>query len=160
MMPASRLTMFAILLGALASPAALAADASPDAYTVAVYDPERDPNADLEATLARATAEDKRILLVVGGDWCVWCKILEKFIADNEAVAEALAADYLIMKVDYAADGRNGQFLAGYPEAGGYPHFYVLDKSGAFVHSQNTVELEAGESYDLEVFLAFLARWA
>ncbi len=160
MMRASRLTMFGTLLSVLAWPIALAADASLDAYTVDVYDPDRDPNADLRATVARATAEDKRILLVVGGDWCVWCKILEKFIADHEAVAEALAAHYLIMKVDYAADGRNGEFLAGYPEAGGYPHFYVLDKSGALVHSQNTVELEEGESYDLDTFLDFLARWA
>ena len=38
-------------------------------YTVDAYDPARNPSADLEATVARAGEEQKRILLEIGGDW-------------------------------------------------------------------------------------------
>lgn len=38
-------------------------------YTVDQYDASRDVEADLATTVARATAENKRILLEIGGDW-------------------------------------------------------------------------------------------
>jgi hypothetical protein len=38
-------------------------------YSVDVYDPARDANADLAATIAGATKDSKRILLEVGGLW-------------------------------------------------------------------------------------------
>ena len=63
------------------------------------------------------------------------------------------------MKVDYAPRGRNGKFLSRYPKAPGYPHFYVLAKDGALLHSQGTSELEEGSSYNLEAVLSFLGRW-
>lgn len=38
-------------------------------YTVDHYDASRDVDADLTNTVTRATAENKRILLEIGGDW-------------------------------------------------------------------------------------------
>ncbi len=38
-------------------------------YTVAQYDPSRDPQADFAATVEQATADGKRIILEVGGNW-------------------------------------------------------------------------------------------
>ena len=38
-------------------------------YTVAKYDPQADPAADLESTVAKATAEGKRIIIEIGGQW-------------------------------------------------------------------------------------------
>ena len=128
-------------------------------YTVAVYDGKRDPNQDLKDTVARATAEDKRILLFVGGDWCGWCKVFERFVRANESVSTAITDGFVVMKVDYAPRGRNGKFLSRYPKAPGYPHFYVLAKDGALLHSQGTSELEEGSSYNLEAVLSFLDRW-
>lgn len=59
------------------------------------------------------------------------------------------------MKVDTKCD----TFLAEYPDADGYPHAYVLEKDGSFLHSQGTAELEEGRGYNEEVFLAFLNKW-
>ena len=51
-------------------------------------------------------------------------------------------------------------FLAQYPKVPGYPHFFVLDRDGTFLHSQGTGELERDKTYDEQIFLAFLAEWA
>lgn len=129
-------------------------------FTVAVYDTSRNPVEDLAATVARAQAEDKRILLDVGGEWCSWCHALDRYIDENEAVAAALARDFLIMKVNYSPEHPNEAFLADYPTIPGYPHFFVLEQDGSFLHSQGTGDLEEGKSYNEEAFLAFLSRWA
>lgn len=45
-------------------------DAAHDSlYTVADYDPDRDASQDLAATIERAKAEGKRIILEIGGQW-------------------------------------------------------------------------------------------
>lgn len=52
-------------------------------YTVAEYGIDRDPAADLKATVERAQAGGKRILIQVGGEWCGWCKLLEEDVLDE-----------------------------------------------------------------------------
>lgn len=129
-------------------------------YSVPVYDPARDPAADLAATIALAEREGRRILLEVGGDWCTWCHALDRYVHRNEVVARALAADFVVMKVNYSEENRNEAFLASYPKIRGYPHVFVLEHDGTLLHSQNTGALEKGGAYDDEAFLAFLKRWA
>lgn len=134
---------------------------APSFYSVAVYDKKRNPNKDLELTVARATQEDKRILLFVGGDWCGWCKVFERVVRDNERVFRAMADGFVVMKVDYSRWGRRGRFLRPYPKAPGFPHFYVLEQDGSLLHSQTGRELESedGASYSPETVLDFLERW-
>ena len=131
-------------------------------YSVSVYDKKRDPFADLEATVARAAREDKRILLFVGGDWCIWCKVFERTVRANAPVLAAMSDRFVAMKVDYSRWGRRGRFLRQYPKARGYPHFYVLEKDGSLLHSQSRGEFEAPDgstAYDAGAVLAFLERW-
>ena len=54
------------------------------------YDPDRDPFADVNEAVTIAKSEGKNILLIVGGDWCVWCDILEGYLYDQTAVSQAL----------------------------------------------------------------------
>jgi thiol:disulfide interchange protein len=128
-------------------------------YVVAEYDSSRDPFSDLEMAIERAQRESKRILLDVGGTWCVWCSILDTFIAEHPAVAEKLREGFLIMKVNWSPDNQNRSFLSSYPEILGYPHIYVLESDGSLLHSQNTAELESGSSYSEEAVLRFLEQW-
>jgi thiol:disulfide interchange protein len=131
-----------------------------DALVVAEYDASRDPAADLELAVARAQAEGKRILLEIGGEWCGWCHRLDAFIREHPAVAEALTEGFVMMKVNYSRENRNEAFLSKYPEIPGYPHLYVLESDGTFLHSQGTAELEEGQSYDEEALVGFLRAWA
>lgn len=128
-------------------------------YTVSSYDPARDPIADLAATVDKAQATGKRILLQVGGDWCGWCHRLDKFIAVQPAVASALGENFVVMKVNKSDENENAEFLAQYPEIPGYPHWFVLDADGKLLHSQGTAELEAGETYSQPAIQMFVDQW-
>lgn len=63
------------------------------------------------------------------------------------------------MKVNYGDGNDNEEFLANFPKVAAYPHLFVVDSSGNVVHSQGTGELEEGNGYDEEVFLAFLNEY-
>jgi thiol:disulfide interchange protein len=130
-------------------------------YLFETYRPDADPAADLELAKARAQAEDKRILIEVGGDWCIWCHILDRYLLAEPDVMAAYEDAFVVMKVNWAQDDdRNEAFLAQYPERAGYPHFFILDADGTFLASKNTVELEdGGESYDRDAMLAFAQSW-
>lgn len=129
-------------------------------YTVDTYNPKRNPEEDLKMTVAKAQAGAKRILIQVGGDWCGWCKLMNKYFHENEKVAAVLARDFLIMKVNMSSENANKAFLIKYPPAQGYPHLYVLESNGKFLHSQGTGALEQGKGYNEKTVLNFLAKWA
>ena len=129
-------------------------------YSVAVYSPERDPAEDLTATIGQAQTQQKRILLEVGGNWCAWCRLLDKFLQNNRKVGTTLRRSFIIMKVNYSEENPNEPFLSSYPEIPAFPHFFVLDRNGKLLHSQGTAELEEGQSYNEAAFLAFLGSWA
>ena len=140
------------------------ADADSDAsvasyYTVAHYDDAADPAQQLKDTLGRAQAENKTVLLQVGGEWCGWCKRMTKYIADTESVHDLMTESFLIQKVTYNSENSNEAFLSNYPKIGGYPHIFVLDANGKLLHSQDTAKLEEGRGYSEEAFLAFLSKW-
>jgi thiol:disulfide interchange protein len=131
----------------------------PTFYTVDHYDAARNPADDLAKTVTRAKAEKKRILIQVGGDWCGWCKLMSRYIETNPKVRETIADNYLVMKVTENGDQKNAPFLSQYPSIPGYPHLFVLDSDGTFLHSQGTSELEEGHGYNETVYLAFLNQW-
>jgi thiol:disulfide interchange protein len=130
------------------------------AATAAPFDPDRDAARDVAAAAARARADGKRVLVDVGGEWCSWCHLLDRFFAaDNEARA-VRDANYVVVKVNYSPENRNKPFLSQYPAIAGYPHLFVLDADGKLVHSQDTGELEQGEGYNRDRMIAFLKRYA
>ena len=124
------------------------------------FDPQRDAVADVEAAVALAREQGKQVLVDVGGEWCAWCHILDRFIAARPEVQRTLDAHYVLVKVNWSPQNRNEQLLSRWPRPSGYPHFYVLDGVGRLLVSQATSELEAGRDYDEQKMLAFLRRHA
>jgi len=128
---------------------------------VDVYDPARDPAEDLKQAIVIAQNENKRIMLELGGDWCIWCKYMDDFYKTHSDILQFRADNYVLVKINVSDENMNEEFLSRFPEAAGYPHIYILDGDGTFLHSQDTVELEDGaDSYVPEVFMAFLQKWA
>jgi thiol:disulfide interchange protein len=128
---------------------------------VDVYDPARNPAEDLQQAILLAQQENKRIMLELGGDWCIWCKYLEEFYKSHPEILQFRIDNFVLMKVNVGPENMNEGFLSQYPEVTGYPHIYVLDSDGTFLYSQDTVELENGaDSYVPETFMAFLQKWA
>ncbi len=149
----SRRLAFAPLL-LLAAMVALAADLP------AKFDPARDAQRDVDTAVAVAKAAHKRVLVDVGGEWCVWCHILDRFIAENADIAALRDANFVWVKVNWSPQNRNAALLSRWPKIAGYPHLFVLDGEGKLLHSQDTGELEAGKSYDKARFARFLREWA
>ena len=124
------------------------------------YDPAADPFADLQAAKKIAAAENKRILIKVGGNWCSWCRMMERFITENKDLETALDAAFVTMKVSYSDENKNERFLADFPPVPGYPHFFVLNATGELLHSQDTAKLESGRGYSKQAFFDLIETWS
>lgn len=124
------------------------------------YDPDRDPSEDLKTAIAVAGESHKNLLIDVGGYWCSWCSVMEKWLKDNPDIDSYLQNNFVLLKVNSSTENRNDKFLSRFPELPGNPHFFVLSSDGKLLHSQGTGPLEKGESYDQEKFMEFLKQWA
>ena len=47
------------------------------------FDPARNPADDLKTAVAAAQKENKRIILDIGGEWCVWCRWMDEYFIKN-----------------------------------------------------------------------------
>jgi thioredoxin-related protein len=152
MMLRASLVALVVLLCACAGP--------PVAYeAVHHYDPARDASRDIEAAVAEAARSGKRVLLEIGGEWCIWCHRLDDFWAQNPDIAELLDANFVMVKINFSPENENEQVLSRYPEIAGYPHFFVLEADGSLLHSQDTGLLETGDGHDRDKMSAFLEKW-
>ena len=124
------------------------------------YDPAADPFAEVGAARVEAAATDRLVLVVAGGDWCIWCHYLAEFLHRNPAVEAALESTFVVAKVYIGDETDNAAFFATLPAAAGYPHFWVLDSDAGVLASEDTLPLEDGDkSYDVARFMAFIERW-
>ena len=134
--------------------------ASATVATAAGYDPKADPAADLEAASAQAKEQGKNILIKVGGEWCSWCHLMDRFIHENKDVESLVEHGFVVLKVNFSEENKNEAFLARFPAISGYPHLFVLDAAGELLHSQDTAELESGKGYAKDAFVKFLQAWS
>jgi thioredoxin-related protein len=124
------------------------------------YDSAANPFDTLSSAESRAHAEHKLVLLVAGGDWCIWCHYLYAFLEKNDDVDGALHDVFVVAKVYVGSDNRNDEFFAKLPKADGAPHFWVLSDRGELLKSQPTVVLEDGKkSYNKDAFVKFIDEW-
>jgi thiol:disulfide interchange protein len=155
-----RMCVAAVLLALSAiTPSATAQTPASRLYLNEGYDWRANPYQDLERAIARASAENKRILIVVGGDWCVWCEVLDLHLARNADVRAAFEQSFVLVKVNWSRQNENTAFLSGFPPSAGYPDFFILDANGAYLGHQPTEALENGRGYDHVRMLAFATRW-
>jgi len=124
------------------------------------FDPMKNPFEDLKNAIVKAKEENKRIILDVGGEWCIWCHRLDAFIENDAEIKGFLNNNFITVKVNFSPENKNEKFLSQYPAIKGYPHMFVLDSDGKFLHSQDTGLLEKEKSYDKEKILEFLKQWA
>src|SRR5262245_59071506 len=105
------------------------------------YDAQADAFEQLDSAQAAAKAEDKLVLLISGGDWCIWCHYLAAFLERETALDAALHEVFVVQKIYVGDENRNKEFFARLPEAAGAPHFWVLGRDGEVLASQNTLPL-------------------
>ena len=130
---------------------------------VHIYNPDADAKADIAAAVEQAKAENKHVLLQIGGNWCPWCVKLHNFIATDSQIDSLLRADYVtvLVNVDKDKDKRNYDVLAslGNPQRFGFPVLVVLNQEGERIHTQDSWYLELDKSYDKEKLMQFYRMW-
>jgi thiol:disulfide interchange protein len=124
------------------------------------YDPHRDPEKDLAAASAEAKKSNRNIFVEVGGDWCSWCHVMDRFFHDHPDLEALRDKNYVSMKVNMSQENPNRAFLSRFPRIHGYPHIFILDAAGNLIQSQSTNVLEDGRSYNAKRFNEFLERFA
>jgi thioredoxin-related protein len=134
----------------------------PQQPTLQIYHPEANAAADVKAAVKKASAENKHVLLQVGGNWCSWCLKFHNLTTTDAQLDSALKANYVVLKVNYSKENQNLPLLAelGYPQRFGFPVFVVLDGEGKRLHTQNSAYLEEDKGYSKKKILEFLNHWS
>jgi thiol:disulfide interchange protein len=130
-----------------------------------IYDVHADGSAQVSAAIITAAAEHKRVLLVFGANWCIWCHRLHSTFEANPEIAQALDRGFVVVDIDVNArkgEQRNADVVARYgnPIEHGIPVLVVLAADGKQLTTKDSGELEDGEGHSPAKILAFLAAWA
>lgn len=126
-----------------------------------IYDAKADARAQVEAAQARAKGQDKRVLLMFGGDWCGWCHKLHGLFQEDREVRKLIYNEYELVMIDTEAPNAQGYLkTASEGQSGvGYPFLAVLDADGKLLVGQQTDVLEEGDHHDPAKVKAFLEKW-
>ena len=127
-----------------------------------IYNITADAESEIKNAVLRAEKEGKHVLLMLGGNWCRWCRMYDKFRLENAKIDSASQTNFIFLHVNYSKENKNPAVMEmlDFPQRFGFPVFVVLDGKGNRLHTQNSAYLEAGEGYSEEKVLEFYSQWA
>lgn len=133
-----------------------------------IYDETADARADIEQAIIKAQAQGKHILLMFGGNWCIWCHRLHRLFKQDRTIRKFLEKNYVLVMVDVGKRDKNLDLNERYgnPFQHGFPVLVVLDKDGRQLHTQETGSLEytatesSNKGHHPQRVLEFLKAWA
>ena len=126
--------------------------------TLSFAEKSSDGHTELATAIKRAQLSDRPIFLQVSTTWCGWCKRLDKYLDSNLKVKSKLSEKYEFCKIKFTNESKAGVFQT-LPRIPAFPHIFILDKDGGFIHSQYTGSLELKSSYDEGKFMKLLKDW-
>lgn len=145
-------------LAGLPTPAPAQEPAKAAARRPDIYDAKADAQVLVDRALAKARANQTRVLVMLGGNWCGWCHKLHDLFGANAAIKKLLRDEYQLVMLD--TQGPNTQALldAWKVEAKSVPYLVVLDAEGQVVCRQPTEPLEQADHHDPARVLDFLTE--
>jgi thiol-disulfide isomerase/thioredoxin len=164
---------FALLAGAVALGAALPAVAAPAPHLAESsfdqlaqplplpYDEAANADEALRAATARARAHHKLLLIDLGGNWCLDCRILAGTIALPD-LAPFVHAQFEVVTVDIGRYTKNmdipGRYGADKPH--GVPAVLIVEpKSGRLMNAGHVTALSDARSLTPQALADWLAHW-
>jgi thiol:disulfide interchange protein len=130
---------------------------------VTIYNPEADARADIAMAVKQAQAENKHVLLQIGGNWCPWCVKLHKLESSNHEIDSLLNSDYVrvLVNIPKEKEKRDYDLLKslGNPQRFGFPVLVVLNRAGERIHTQDSWYLEQDKDYSHEKLIHFFKMW-
>ena len=131
------------------------------AHAEEVYDPSIDAMSEIIKAISIAKESNKHVFVKVGGNWCGWCKLYDKFSNSDEDIALIMRQEYITVLANWSPENRNLEAMnyLGRPQRFGYPVFIIIDGNGNVLHTQDTALLEEGRGYNKNHVLRFLKVW-
>lgn len=129
------------------------------------YDPALNGWEQVRAAAAKAAADGRRVLVVVGGNWCPWCRALDRLMTGDAALRDEVAAHFELVHLNYSKENKNPEAMArlGNPDTLGFPSFVVLSPQLKVLHLQESGGFETGNAkkpgHDPAKLIAFLEQW-
>lgn len=160
-------TAAVFMLATLLMPAARAQEQSGAAEAKKVekpkiYDESADGAAQVREAVARAARDNKRVLVMFGGNWCGWCHLLHEKIKTTAALSKLIRYEYEWVLVDIGRFDKNMKVAADFGadlKKNGVPFLVVLDDQGKVLTRQETGSLESGKEHDAAKVGDFLEHW-
>ncbi len=124
-----------------------------------IYDEAANATAQVDAAIARAKRDNKRVLVQWGANWCGWCHLLHELYAKDAAIGRELLYEYELVLVDVGRFDKNQELMARLEapvKDHGIPYLTVLDSDGKPIVQQDSGALEAGDHHDPAKVMAFL----
>lgn len=136
---------------------------SQDTTKFNLYHPDDNAKVGIASAVKEAKQKGKHVLIVIGGNWCIWCARFNDFVTKDKSLDSTVNSNYIVYHLNYSKENKNESLLAkyGYPQRFGFPVFLVLNEKGELIHTQTSWYLEDGKkSYDKEKTEAFLNDWS
>ena len=128
-----------------------------------IYNPEASARQDIDAAIARAAKEHKRMFIQVGGNRCIWCIRFHQLIDCVDTLRRLMEDNYIVAHLNYSPENYNWPVLEtlGKPQQHGFPVFVILDAHDNRIHTRSSSELEEGGNWhSRQKVSVFLRKWA
>ncbi len=154
----ARSLMFGAALLAAALPLSLSAQDGKASKKI--YDETADARVELAKACEKAGRDNKRVLVMFGGNWCGWCHKLHAVFEQDAKVRRTLSYEYEVLLVDIGRWDKHKDLAEelGANLEQGVPFLTIVDPAGQPVANQETGSLESGSNHDPAAVLAFLEK--
>ena len=125
-----------------------------------LYPAEADATKEIQDALKSATNDNKRVILVFGGNWCYDCHVLDLALHEGDA-GEIVKQHFLLVHVDIGEGNKNLDLVEKYKTTldKGVPTVVILDPNGHVIYSSTNGEFEPARSMLKKDLVAFLNHW-
>ncbi|WP_048747577.1 thioredoxin family protein [Capnocytophaga ochracea] len=123
------------------------------------YHPEEDGDTRITQLLKQAKKEHKKVLVQIGGNWCVWCLRFNHLVTTTPELKSILDKKYIFYHLNFSPENKNEKAFKKYGNPGaqyGYPSFLILNEKGDVLFTQKSEDLESGKGYDVKKVKKFL----
>jgi thiol:disulfide interchange protein len=126
------------------------------------YDEHANADAAVAAAFDRARKSHKRVLIDLGGNWCVDCVVLANFLKLPE-MQRFMAAHYEMVSVDVGRFDRNHQIPARFGITGrlkGVPALLIATQDGRLLNGDDVFATADASTMTPQALAAYLAKYA
>ena len=131
-----------------------------------IFDRSADAKKLIDGAIEQATPKRQRLVLLLGANWCPWCRRLHAVISTDAALAKTLRDSFVLVFVDVNHRNdrhRNAATLEKYGDPVkkfGLPVLVVLESNGDLLAVQETESFAVPSDQQLaEKLLARLQTW-